>query len=375
MSTSDVIIVGGGVIGLSVAYAVARSGATVTVLDAGKPGQASSAAAGMLAPLAEAGRPGPFVQMALDSLRRWPSFVAQIREDVATPLSLLGPGMLRVARTEAEETALCEALEWQGRLCLPVHRLEAHEVRTLEPAIGPHVRGAVVSPEERHVEPRVLLDALTGACRRQGVVLQAGVMATGFETSTNRVVMVRTTQGDVYCRQIVIAGGAWSTGLGQRLGVHLPVSPLRGQMVAFGPLSPSPFRHTVYAHGGYLVPRPDGRVVAGATEEQAGFVADTTTAGVAALVQMAAALVPALAGAPLHSAWAGLRPVSADGMPLLGRLPGWENVHVATGHGRNGILLTPLTGDLMAAHLLRNAALPSDLDPMRFQEISPCPSR
>lgn len=368
MSAPDVIIVGGGVIGLSIAYALAREGASVTVLDAGHPGQASSAAAGMLAPLAESGKPGPFVATALDSLRRWPSFVAQLREDAETPLAILGPGTLRVARTEQEEDALCASLAWQQALGLPLHRLNRAEVRALEPNLGPDVRGAVFSPEERHVEPCVLLAALTDACRRRGVTVRSSVMVTGFAMTASRVTAVQTTAGDVSGGQIVIAGGAWSEGIGRHLGLSLPVRPLRGQIVALGPVAPAPFRHTLYAHGGYLVPRPDGRVIAGATEEAVGFDAGTTTAGLASQVQMAATLIPSLAHSSIHSAWAGLRPVSADALPLLGRVPGWDNVHVATGHGRNGILLTPLTGDLIAAHLLHDVPPPPAFDPRRFSE-------
>ena len=154
--------------------------------------------------------------------------------------------------------------------------------------------------------------------------------------------------------------------MGLTLGAHFPVHPLRGQMAALGPLQPLPFQHTLYAHSGYLVPRADGRVIAGATEELAGFDAQTTVSGVSSMTAMATALVPILAAAPQHSVWAGLRPVSADGLPLLGRVPGWDNIHVATGHGRNGILLTPLTGRLMAAHLLHKAELPTAVDPARF---------
>ncbi|MBV9850438.1 MAG: glycine oxidase ThiO [Armatimonadetes bacterium] len=374
MSAPDFVIVGGGVIGLSVALGLAREGASVTVLDAGAPGQASQAAAGMLAPLAESGCPGPFVRMALDSLRRWPSFVAGLREEAETPLDILGPGMLRVARTEAEEEALCAALDWQETLGLPLHRLDAAEVRALEPAVGPDVRAAVLSPLERHVEPRVLLRALADACRCRGVRVRAGVAVTGFATAGARVTGVEMADDLVSGGQAVIAGGAWSAGLGRMLGVRLPIQPLRGQILALGPQTPLPVRHTLYAHGGYLVPRPDRRIIAGATEEHAGFEARTTDAGIGSLLKMAATLVPDLAGAPLHSSWTGLRPVSADGLPLLGRVTGWDNVHVATGHGRNGILLTPITGSLMADHLLRSIPPPPAFDPARFLESSLCPS-
>ena len=141
-------------------------------------------------------------------------------------------------------------------------------------------------------------------------------------------------------------------------GVALPVSPLRGQILSLGPCRPCPVAHTIYTHSAYLVPRADGRIVVGATEEQAGFVPQTTAAGIVSLLTAAAGLAPVLDGAPLDSAWAGLRPVSHDGLPILGRVPGWDNAHVATGHGRNGILLTPVTGEIMARSLLDGTPVP-----------------
>lgn len=366
----EVIVIGGGVIGLSIASALAREGTAVTVLDAGEPGQASQAAAGMLAPLAESARPGPFVEMVVAGLRRWPSFVAQIQEEVETPLAIRGPGMLRLARTEAQAAALCAALGWQQGWGVPLHRLDATETRALEPGIGGDVRGAILSPEERHVEPRVLLAALTDVCWRRGVSVRMGVRVTDIETAQGRVTAVRTAEGLVPSDRFVVAGGAWSAALGRMLDVAFPIRPVRGQMLALGPVSPSPYRHTLYLHGGYLVPRPDGRTVVGATEEQVGFDTRTTAAGIASLLQTAIQAVPALAEAPLHSVWTGLRPVSTDGLPLLGHVPGWDNVSVATGHGRNGILLTPITGDWMAAHLLYDTPLPTAFDPARFGEAS-----
>lgn len=366
MNAPDFVVVGGGVIGLSVAFALASEQASVTVLDAGLPGQASAAAAGMLAPLAEAGRSSPFVPLAVQSLSLWPSFVDSLREEAGTALCIAGPGMLRVACTEAEDAVLCEALGWQRSAGLPLYRLNAAEVHALEPAISAGVCGGVLSPQERHVEPRFLLQALTKACLRRGVVIQSQATITAADTSKSHVAALRTKDAVVSGGAYVIAGGAWSQTLGLTLGVHFPVHPLRGQMAALGPLRPLPFQHTIYAHSGYLVPRADGRVIAGATEELAGFDAQTTTAGVSSMTAMAAALVPVLAAAPQHSVWAGLRPVSADGLPLLGGVPGWDNVHVATGHGRNGILLTPLTGRLLAAHLLHGAVLPPVFSPARF---------
>jgi len=372
LSVPDVVVIGGGVVGLSIAFALAVERVSVMVLDAGAPGQASAAAAGMLAPLAEAGREGPFVPLAVESLRLWPLFVDQLREETETALRIAGPGMLRVAQAPAEEAALCAALDWQRGFGLPLHHLNAAELHALEPALGIGVCGGVLSPLERHVEPRLLLQALRFACIRRGVVIRPETTVTDFETGGSRVQAVQTEKTRISGGAYVITSGAWSEALGLALGIRFPIHPLRGQMLALGPLHPPPFKHTLYAHGGYLVPRADGRVIAGATEELVGFNPQTTDAGVGSLAVMAAALIPRLSAAPQHSSWAGLRPVSADGLPLLGRLPGWDNIHVAAGHGRNGILLTPLTGRLMAAHLLQDAALPLALNPARFDNPARC---
>ena len=369
----DFLILGGGVIGLSIAYHLSRQGATVTVLDAGEPGQASSAAAGMLAPLAETGAPGPFLDLALDSLRRCPAFVDILREDSGAGLSIQGPGMLRVARTDAEEDALCRALAWQSTLGLPLHRLSETDARRLEPGLGEGVQAAVLSPLEKQIEPRRLLAALTDACRWWDVQIVSHHPATGLETAGSRADAVLSGTTRHTFGTLVLAAGAWNRALGQKLGFDIPVSPLRGQILALGPQPAAPFSHTLYTHGAYLVPRADGRIVAGATEEWAGFAAETDDAAIAGLRAEASTLVPALTDWPLHSAWAGLRPVSADGLPLLGRVPGWNNVHVATGHGRNGILLSPITGALMADHLLHDAPLPAAFDPARFGSIGSNP--
>lgn len=366
MAATDFLIVGGGVIGLSIAYHLGCQGASVTVWDAGEPGQASSAAAGMLAPLAETSQPGPFLDLALESLRRYPAFVSALREDGGQALSIQGPGMLRVARTDAEEAALCRALSWQPPLGLPLHRLTGAEARRLEPGLGGGVQAAVLSPQEKHIEPRRLRAALAAACRRHKVEILSDHPAASLETAEGRAHAVRSGPARRPFGTLVLAAGAWSRPLGQWLGFDVPVTPLRGQILALGPQSPAPFAHTLYTHGAYLVPRADGRIVAGATEEWAGFAAETDDADINGLRAEASALAPALADWPLHSAWAGLRPVSADGLPLLGRVPGWDNVHVATGHGRNGILLTPITGALMADHLLHDAPLPAAFAPARF---------
>jgi len=366
LGASDITVIGGGVIGLSIAWALSAERVSVTVLDSAAPGQASFAAAGMLAPLAEAAQQGEFVSMGIESLGLWPSFVDQLRNEVNSPLRISGPGMLRIARIEAEEAALRTALTWQHKYDLPLRLLESAELHALEPALSPRIRTAILSTSERHVDPRLLLIALREACHNRGVIVRSQTTVTDFETSAEHITALKTTGSTISSGEYILAGGAWSKALAQSLGVNVPVHPLRGQMLALGPLQPLPFRHTVYTHNGYLVPRCDGRIIAGTTEEQVNFDSQTTDAGVDTINAMASSLIPVLTHLPRQSAWAGLRPVSADGMPIIGRFPAWDNLHVATGHGRNGILLTPITSRLLTANILHNAQIPPTLAPERF---------
>jgi glycine oxidase len=183
---------------------------------------------------------------------------------------------------------------------------------------------------------------------------------------------VRVPGGEIEAGQVVIAGGAWSDAIGQMLGTTLPVFPVRGQIVSLGPCLPPPLKHTVYAHCGYLVPKADGRILVGATQENAGFDIRPTCDGIGGLLGIAPKLLPALSAIPVESTWAGLRPGTPDQYPILGRLPNWKNVFAATGHFRNGILLAPITSQIMADMLLRDGvdALASEFAPERFDGYS-----
>jgi glycine oxidase len=361
---ADVVVVGGGIIGLSLAWQLAREGVSVVVLERGQiGGQATGAAAGMLAPLAEAREPSPFVALALASLHLYPGIAAALHEAIGLDVELRGPGMLRVALTDGEAEALRQEWAWQREAGLRMEWLTGQEARRLEPALAPEVRAAIFSPEERHVEPRRLVRAWGLAAAARGVRVREGTAATGFETrrggadrsapgsAANRVTAVLTGETRTPCGALVVAGGAWSGEVAGCLGARLPVFPVRGQILALACLPP-PVRHTIYTHTGYLVPKADGRIVVGATEDRAGFDARPTASGMGRLLTMAPALAPALAEAPFESAWAGLRPATADRLPLLGPLPGWENVVLATGHYRNGILLAPITAERLAEYIV-----------------------
>lgn len=365
--SADIVIVGGGFVGLSVAWHLAQAGAAVTVLErqtlpAAPETQATMAAAGMLAPLAEARAPGVFLEWGLECLRQYPAWSAQVQAESGLDPEYIGGGMLRVALTDAEEATLCETFRWQAAQGLAavwrVEWLTGAAARRLEPALSPQVVGAVFSPEEKQIDPRRLHRALYLACRRRGVTIREGCPVTGLLTEKDRVTAVRTPLESFACGQVLLAGGAWSAAAADWLGVHVPVAPVRGQMIVLRP--ESLLHHTVYGVQGYLVPRADGRLLVGATEEDAGFAARTTAAGIATLLIQGAALVPALSDAPFDTAWAGLRPATPNHLPLLGRLPGWQNAFLATGHFRNGILFAPLTGQRMADALLHDVPLPAE---------------
>lgn len=369
---ADIIVIGGGVIGLSIAWSLVKEGVSVTVLEAGQiGGQATGAAAGMLAPLAEASEPGPFLTLGLESLRMYSTFVAELQEETGIDAELIGPGMLRVAMNDEEAYLLGQAWEWQQSLGLPSDCLTAKEARLLEPALAPEVRLAVRSPEERNVEPRRLMRALALACARRGVRIIEGEPAVDFEREGSVVTAVMSPGQHFACGGVVIAGGAWSELLGRRLDATLAVYPVRGQILSLGCLPP-PIRHTIYSASGYLVPKADGRVIVGATEDEAGYDTRTSVAGIGRLLNMAPSLVPSLLSAPFDSAWAGLRPASADGMPILGRLTDWNNAFAACGHFRNGILLTPITGEVMAHEIVDGKQHPliEAFRPQRFESFA-----
>ncbi len=367
MAHCDVLIVGGGVVGLSLAWRLAQRDSRVAVLDAGTAGSASWAAAGMLAPLAEARSYSAFVRLGLDSLALYPEFLKELSDASGLEIAPAGPGMLRVARTEHEADTLRQSLAWQQTLGLPLEWLDSADALRREPALSSRVVGAVYSPREQHVTPRRLLDALRLACRNAGVVIHPNASVNALHTQGQRVTGAAASSVAIECGQLVLAAGAWIGSLAAALGLSLPVTPLRGQALALSTAFPLPVSYTVYGTQGYLVPRSEGRIVVGATEEHAGFDAVPTPGGRDGLRAMATDLVPLAARLPLHEHWAGLRPVTPDGLPILGRAPRWDNVFLAGGHGRNGILLTPLTAHLMTRALLENTPPPAEAAPNRFE--------
>jgi glycine oxidase len=363
--STDVIVVGGGVIGCAIACYLAGEGVRVDVIERGEiGGEASGAAAGMLAPLAEVEDDGPFQQLCVDSLRMFPTLVAALREETGIDVEYHASGILRVALSDTEECRLRARADCAT--CLPQHWLSPDDLRSLEPGLSPRVRGGLYSPEEHQVNADRLTQAFARAAAVRGATLRRHTRVERLLTDDGRVTGVRIPDGILAAGHVVLAAGPWSRRLVASLGVDLPVFPVRGQMLAL-PSKSAP-RHIIWGSDGYLVPKANGLVFAGATVEKVGFRRRTTVAGLRALSAMASTLAPRLSAfAPVDS-WAGLRPGSADGLPLLGPLPGWEGITVATGHYRNGILLSPVTGHLIARSVIDgspDAAL-APFSPSRF---------
>lgn len=366
---SDVVIVGGGVIGCSLAYHLAGAGRRVTLLERREvAAEASSAAAGMLAPIAESHDEGAFLALAVAGLRAFQEDAQAVEAVSGLRIEYVPGGVLRTTRTEARAQALKSRIAWAASEGLPVRWLDAMELRLLEPAIGDGVIGALDSPEEGHVHPRRLTLALAQGAARRGAEIREGVEVEALVRGGDEVSGVRLTTGEVVAAgTVVLAGGAWAR-FCARGSADVPVFPVLGQYALLRAVS-CPLRRTLYGEDVYLLPRADGTLYVGATEQpEAGFHKHTSVAGIRGLLNAAAALVPALEQAELLSAGSGLRPGSPDHMPLLGYVPGVSGLAVAAGHFRNGVLLSLITGRLLTELLVygRTSIDLAPFSPARF---------
>ncbi len=347
--TTEVVIVGGGVIGCSIAYQLSKADKKVIVTEREEvAAEASRAAAGLLAPLGELSGPGPFTDLLLASWNLNLELIPVLEDTSGVRVEYHHPGSLHTV-TDAEDAAyLREQMEAWEALGLQVSWLEGDEAREFEPLLEPGVAAAVYSPRDGSIKPAAMTRAYAESARRQGVTFYEHTEITGIERRASRVVGVQTARGDVIaCDHLVIAAGAWSARFGNWLGFSLPVSPMRGQILSLRQPA-SPLKHILFGEGVYLVPKLDGTIYVGATVEQVGFDKAVTAEGIAWLLSSAIQLVPSLASAPIADIWAGLRPWSPDSRPILGKAPGWENVTLATGHSASGFELSAITGKTIA---------------------------
>jgi glycine oxidase len=368
MESFDVAIIGGGIIGGSIAFELAQRKLRVVILERQQPGrEASWAAAGMLAPVPDSLESAPLMPLAKASFALYPDFLAAVES-----LSCLATGFRSEATIhaffaphgEAERNELIAELR---QVDVKAEAISAADARSAEPALGESVRAAVWLPEEASVEPRLLTEAVLVAAARHGARIRTGVPVTSLLRKGSRVSGVIAGGEKIAAGRVVLAAGCYSGGI-EGLERYAPTHPVRGQMVALRSAN-STLRHVLRSHRGYVVPRNNGSVVAGSTLENAGFEKHVTPTGLRQILDAAVELAPVLSEAAILETWAGLRPGTPDGLPILGPVD-LEGLLIATGHYRNGILLAPITAKLIREWIVegRTSEAVDKFSPLRFLE-------
>jgi glycine oxidase len=354
--TADVVVIGGGIIGAAVAERSARDGRRVVLVERGEIGrEASWAAAGLLTPVHPWNYPDSMLRLDARSLALWPETAERLAAETGVDLEMQTTGLLSLLDTDADVAEADRRVAWKRAHGERAERLSAADALTLEPALAPSIRGALWLPDLAQIRNHRAAPAFAAAAARRGAVVLEHVEARAVLENGGRVIGVSTSAGDVSAGAVVVAAGAWSSPF---VGRREAVVPARGQMLLLR-TAPGALRHMVLASGEYLVPRRDGRVLAGSTVEYVGFDASVTSRGLAAIGAAVTRMAPALAAAPVEATWAGLRPDTADHLPILGEArPG---LVVATGHFRSGIMLAPVTAQIVL-DLLDGRAAP-DLAP------------
>ena len=345
---SEVLIIGGGVIGLSIAREMHKNGVNrITLVEKGVCGEeASWAAAGMLSPQVETDAPGAFFDLCCASRDLYPAFAAELLDETGVDIELDRTGTLRLALSQGDEIEFSEQCKWQQKAGLSVERLSKEDTLGAEPLVSPLVRGALFFPNDWQVESRKLLAALKFYAEKNGIEILERTEVEKLVIENNRVAGARTKNRVVNADTTVLATGAWTSLI--KLGdseMPVKVEPVRGQIIAFQAETRA-FRHVLSSRNGYLVPRRDGRILAGSTSEKVGFDKSTTDSAGLSIKEMACAITPVIAELEIVDRWSGLRPHVSDGLPVFGPISGLGDLFFATGHYRNGILLAPLTAKL-----------------------------
>lgn len=353
----DVIVIGAGAVGIALARETARRGASVCVLERSTPGAgASSAAAGVLSFLSEMHADGPMTRLCQASLALYPRWAAELVAQTGLDVGYRPCGGLQVAFSEPELDALVAGAAWHASVGVAVERLDAAAARLADPLLAPGVAGALRYSIDARIDPPLLVKALRMAAEHEGVVIRSGTLARRVVVEGDRAAGVLLEDGSlVRGSSVVVAAGSWSSLVE---GTGLPVAavrPARGQIVELV-TEPPLLRGIVYGPGCYMSPRDDGRVLVGSTMEFVGFRPGVTVRAVEQLLAAATRVIPALGDAAIGRMWSGFRPYTEDELPLLGpaSLPG---LFLATGHFRNGMLLAPITAEILAASLSGGAPL------------------
>ena len=358
MHSFDVVVVGGGLIGSSIAFELASHGLRITLLDIQQPGrEASWAAAGMLSPGPDGPQALPLVPLASESLRLYPDFVRAIEDESGMSVSFAANGAFEIFTGPEGVTHRDRLIAQYQDLGLSAELISTDAAASREPTLNPNSAAIAWLPNEATVDPRLLIDATLTAAKKRGVEMISGRAVTALLGNHRECTGVLAGGQEIFAKHVVIAAGSFcaridasKSGSPIDLSRYAPTYPVRGQMLA---LRRSEFHltHVLRSDHGYVVPRADGRIIAGSTLENVGFNKETTQEGLRKILDAAVALAPALAGAEIVESWAGLRPGSPDQLPIIGPtdIPG---LLIATGHYRNGILLAPVTAKLICSWIV-----------------------
>lgn len=344
-----VIVIGGGIIGASIAWRLAREHIDVVVLERARLGQeASWAAAGLIAPQAEAQTSGVFFDLCLVARRVFDETIDRLTADSSLDPEYDPHGILYIALDAVERAELESRARWHREARALVHELSAAEARKIEPAISPETLFALHLPDNRRIDNRKLTQAYIAAAVNSGAEFREGASVDSIVTQGGRATGVRLHDGTVVeAELVVVAAGSWSHQVRGLEADRVALHPVRGQMLCFE-TRPRMLTPSVFSMRGYLVPRRDGRLLAGSTMEEAGYNKTVTLGGIEKISRGVLTMVPVLAEIPFREAWAGLRPATRDLLPVLGYSPSIANVVWATGHYRSGILLSAITGEIIA---------------------------
>lgn len=370
---SDALIIGSGIIGLSLARELHKKGfRKITILEKGKVGgEASYAAAGMLAVQAETDKPDAFFDFCDESNKLYPQFAQELFDETGVDIELDREGTLYLAFNKADEIHLRERYEWQKKAGLNVEKLSAIDVHKFEPFVSPDILGGLFFPDDWQVENRRLVHALEKYCEFGGIEILEKAEVKSLLIEDGKVTGAETATEKFRADRTVLATGAW-TSLIKAGSFRMPeIKPVRGQIVEFQ-TAKRLFQKVIYSPRGYLVPRRDGRILIGATVEDAGFDKTISGAATALLRDNALEIAPNLANLKIHDQWVGLRPFASDGLPIVGEISEFENLSVAAAHYRNGILLAPITAKVLAGKIAdgKDSRFLEVFSPRRFRQTA-----
>lgn len=368
---SEVLIIGGGIIGLSLARQLQKKGfEKITILEKGKTGrEASHAAAGMLAVQAETNKPDAFFDFCNESNKLYPQIAEELFEETGVDIELDREGTLYLAFNERDEKELRERYKWQKKSGLTIEKLSAVETHKLEPFVSPEILGSLFFPNDWQIENRKLIHALEKYAEFNSVEIRENCKIKNLIIENGKIIGAQNEREKFFAETVVLATGAW-TSLIKAGSFTLPeIKPIRGQIIEFQ-TAKRLFGKVIYSQRGYFVPRRDGRILVGATVEDAGFDKTVSENATDFLRENALEMAPNLANLKIHDQWVGLRPFASDGLPVLGAVAEIENLFIAAAHYRNGILLAPITAKILADKIADNieSEYLKKFSPRRFEK-------